>query len=65
LFHATARSDAGVHGARYEYELTAMGEDLVTLITALRATKARYRRPGRKVPGSRPTVITPPTRSRE
>src|SRR5262245_65723404 len=31
-----ARVDAGVHGTRYEYELTPMGKDLVTVMTALR-----------------------------
>jgi len=29
------RVNAGVHGTRYEYELTPMGKDLMTLITAL------------------------------
>ncbi|MGH2898692.1 MAG: winged helix-turn-helix transcriptional regulator, partial [Solirubrobacteraceae bacterium] len=29
-----ARVDAGVHGTRYEYELTPMGKDLVTMVTA-------------------------------
>jgi DNA-binding HxlR family transcriptional regulator len=37
-----ARVDAGVHGTRYEYELTAMGKDLVTLITALRQWGDRW-----------------------
>jgi len=31
-----ARVDAGVHGTRYEYELTPMGKDLITALTALR-----------------------------
>jgi len=31
-----ARVDAGVHGHRYEYELTPKGRDLVTILTALR-----------------------------
>jgi DNA-binding HxlR family transcriptional regulator len=31
-----ARVDAGVHGTRYEYELTPMGKDLATVMTALR-----------------------------
>jgi DNA-binding HxlR family transcriptional regulator len=39
-----ARSDAGVHGTRYEYELTAMGKDLVTLIAALRQWGDRHPR---------------------
>jgi DNA-binding HxlR family transcriptional regulator len=37
-----ARIDAGVHGTRYEYELTAMGKDLVTLITVLRQWGDRW-----------------------
>ena len=37
-----ARVDAGVHGTRYEYELTAMGKDLVILITALRQWGDRW-----------------------
>jgi DNA-binding HxlR family transcriptional regulator len=28
--------DAGEHGTRYEYQLTAMGKDLLTVMTALR-----------------------------
>src|SRR4051812_49308790 len=31
-----ARVDAGEHGTRYEYVLTKMGKDLVTVMTALR-----------------------------
>jgi DNA-binding HxlR family transcriptional regulator len=58
-----ARVDAGVHGTRYEYELTAMGKDLITAITALRQWGDRWvfgegnepvlvldRRTGRPVP---------------
>src|SRR6185436_3497651 len=37
-----ARVDAGVHGTRYEYELTPMGKDLVTAITALRQWGDRW-----------------------
>ncbi len=37
-----ARIDAGVHGTRYEYELTAMGKDLLTMITALRQWGDRW-----------------------
>ena len=37
-----ARVDAGVHGTRYEYELTPMGKDLVTVITALRQWGDRW-----------------------
>ncbi|MBX3156481.1 MAG: helix-turn-helix transcriptional regulator [Deltaproteobacteria bacterium] len=37
-----ARVDAGVHGTRYEYELTAKGKDLVTLVTALRQWGDRW-----------------------
>ena len=37
-----ARVDAGVHGTRYEYELTAMGKDLVTVMTALRQWGDRW-----------------------
>ena len=36
------RIDAGVHGTRYEYELTAMGKDLVTTLTALRQWGDRW-----------------------
>jgi len=36
------RVDAGVHGTRYEYELTPMGKDLVTAITALRQWGDRW-----------------------
>jgi DNA-binding HxlR family transcriptional regulator len=37
-----AKVDAGVHGERYEYELTRMGKDLVTVITALRQWGDRW-----------------------
>ncbi len=37
-----ARVDAGVHGTRYEYELTPMGKDLVTVMTALRQWGDRW-----------------------
>lgn len=36
------RVDAGVHGTRYEYELTAMGKDLTTVMTALRQWGDRW-----------------------
>lgn len=36
------RSDAGVHGTRYEYGLTHMGKDLVTVVTALRQWGDRW-----------------------
>jgi len=36
------RIDAGVHGTRYEYALTAMGKDLVTVVTALRQWGDRW-----------------------
>ncbi len=58
-----ARVDAGVHGTRYEYALTAMGKDLATVMTALRQWGDRWiygegaepllvidRRTGRPVP---------------
>jgi DNA-binding HxlR family transcriptional regulator len=57
------RVDAGVHGTRYEYQLTAMGKDLATIMTALRQWGDRWifgeghepllvldRRTGRPVP---------------
>ncbi|HEY0993582.1 MAG TPA: helix-turn-helix domain-containing protein [Kofleriaceae bacterium] len=57
------RVDAGVHGTRYEYELTPMGKDLITALTALRQWGDRWvfgegkepvlvrdRRTGRPVP---------------
>lgn len=57
------RVDAGIHGTRYEYELTAMGKDLITAVTALRQWGDRWvfgegnepllvldRRTGRPVP---------------
>jgi hypothetical protein len=34
--------DAGRHGRRYEYELTAMGKDLATVMTALRQWGDRW-----------------------
>jgi len=37
-----ARVDAGVHGTRHEYELTPMGKDLITLMTALRQWGDRW-----------------------
>src|ERR1700732_2972722 len=37
-----ARVDAGVHGTRYEYELTPMGKDLATLMTALQQWGDRW-----------------------
>lgn len=37
-----ARVDAGVHGTRYEYELTPMGKDLATVMTALRQWGDRW-----------------------
>jgi DNA-binding HxlR family transcriptional regulator len=37
-----ARVDAGVHGHRYEYELTPKGKDLVTILTALRQWGDRW-----------------------
>ena len=36
------RVDAGVHGRRYEYELTPKGKDLVTVMTALRQWGDRW-----------------------
>jgi DNA-binding HxlR family transcriptional regulator len=36
------RVDAGVHGTRFEYVLTAMGKDLITLMTALRQWGDRW-----------------------
>ena len=37
-----ARVDRGVHGRRYEYELTPMGKDLATVMTALRQWGDRW-----------------------
>ncbi len=37
-----ARINAGVHGTRYEYELTPMGKDLATLMTALQQWGDRW-----------------------
>jgi DNA-binding HxlR family transcriptional regulator len=37
-----ARVDVGVHGSRYEYALTAMGKDLVVVLTALREWGDRW-----------------------
>ncbi len=58
-----ARVDAGVHGLRFEYELTPMGKDLATLMTALQQWGDRWiygegheplllldRRTGRRIP---------------
>jgi DNA-binding HxlR family transcriptional regulator len=58
-----ARVDAGTYGTRHEYELTAMGKDLATVMTALRQWGDRWvlgegnepilvldRRTGRPVP---------------
>jgi DNA-binding HxlR family transcriptional regulator len=63
-----ARVDAGVHGRRYEYVLTAKGKDLVTVMTALRQWGDRWvfgdgnepivvrdRRTGRAIPRLRIT----------
>lgn len=36
------RVDAGKHGVRYEYRLTAAGKDLVTVVTALRQWGDRW-----------------------
>jgi DNA-binding HxlR family transcriptional regulator len=36
------RVDAGVHGTRYEYALTAMGKDLAAVMTALRQWGDRW-----------------------
>jgi DNA-binding HxlR family transcriptional regulator len=36
------RVDAGVHGTRYEYVLTPMGKDLMTVMTALRQWGDRW-----------------------
>jgi len=36
------RVDAGVHGTRYEYQLTAMGKDLATTMTSLRQWGDRW-----------------------
>jgi len=37
-----ARVDVGVHGTHYEYELTPMGKDLATLMTALQQWGDRW-----------------------
>jgi DNA-binding HxlR family transcriptional regulator len=37
-----ARVNAGTHGTRYEYELTPMGKDLATVMTALRQWGDRW-----------------------
>jgi DNA-binding HxlR family transcriptional regulator len=63
-----ARVDAGTHGTRYEYELTPMGKDLATVLTALRQWGDRWvlgpgrepmlaidRRTGRPIPRLRIT----------
>jgi DNA-binding HxlR family transcriptional regulator len=57
------RVQAGVHGSRYEYQLTPMGKDLIVVLTALREWGDRWiygegkepvlvfdRRTGRKLP---------------
>jgi DNA-binding HxlR family transcriptional regulator len=62
------RVDAGQHGLRYEYELTPMGKDLATVMTALRQWADRWifgpgrepllvydRRTGRPIPRLRIT----------
>lgn len=36
------RVDAGLHGTRYEYQLTPKGKDLITVITALRQWGDRW-----------------------
>lgn len=36
------RVDAGTHGTRYEYRLTAMGKDLIMVMTALRQWGDRW-----------------------
>lgn len=36
------RVDAGIHGTRFEYELTPMGKDLITVLTALRQWGDRW-----------------------
>jgi DNA-binding HxlR family transcriptional regulator len=36
------RVDAGMHGTRYEYQLTAMGKDLFAVVTALRQWGDRW-----------------------
>ena len=43
-----ARIDAGTHGKRYEYELTKMGKDLATVMTALRQWADRWLLPGKE-----------------
>jgi DNA-binding HxlR family transcriptional regulator len=61
-----ARVEAGTHGRRYEYELTPMGKDLATVMTALRQWGDRWvfgegrepllildRRTGRPIPRMR------------
>src|SRR4051794_25596580 len=61
-----ARVDAGTHGTRYEFALTAMGRDLLTVMTALRQWGDRWvfgagnepllvcdRRTGRPIPAVR------------
>jgi DNA-binding HxlR family transcriptional regulator len=48
-----ARVDAGVHGTRFEYELTPMGKDLATVMTALRQWGDRWI----FGPGNEPLVV--------
>jgi DNA-binding HxlR family transcriptional regulator len=40
--HVLERVDAGQHGTRYEYVLSPMGKDLVTVVTALRQWGDRW-----------------------
>ena len=47
------RVDAGVHGRRYEYVLTAAGRDLATVLTALRQWGDRWV----TGPGNEPLVV--------
>jgi DNA-binding HxlR family transcriptional regulator len=42
------RVDAGTHGKRYEYQLTRMGKDLATVMTALRQWADRWLLPGKE-----------------
>jgi DNA-binding HxlR family transcriptional regulator len=48
-----ARVDAGQHGVRYEYELSPMGKDLLTVMTALRQWGDRWI----FGPGAEPLVV--------
>jgi DNA-binding HxlR family transcriptional regulator len=47
------RVDAGQHGTRYEYQLTPMGKDLVTVLTALRQWGDRWL----SGPGKEPVLV--------